>query len=127
MTRLGGASKRPLFFQLINNLDYEQPRVTIKRDSTLSEFDHDVEVPVDSLPEAIASRNKYGLFLTKLFFYANTYTSYRSISEEPIFVHYEYKYCLNMTLIDTPGLRKAGEAGEKEVSYPAYVCVTNYL
>jgi GTP-binding protein EngB required for normal cell division len=41
---LGGATKRPLFLQLINNVECEQPRVTIKRDPFLREFDHDIEV-----------------------------------------------------------------------------------
>jgi hypothetical protein len=39
-----GATRRPVFFNLVNNLKCEIPRVVVKRDSLLKEFDRDQEV-----------------------------------------------------------------------------------
>lgn len=52
-------TKRPLYLQLTNNVEFENPKVTLKRDTTIAEFNHDVEVTLDQLPEALAARNKY--------------------------------------------------------------------
>jgi hypothetical protein len=84
-----GATKRPLFLTLINNIKCEKPKCTIKRDSLLkgTEFDHDIVVGISELVDELQKRNK----LTKP-------------CDEPIIVHYEYRYCCNVTLIDTPGL-----------------------
>lgn len=90
-----GATKRPLFLNLINNPKCDRPRVTLKRDPLLKgpEYDHDVVVALSDLPEELQKRNK----LNKL-------------SEEPVFLQYEYRYCSNLTLIDTPGLLKEEDA-----------------
>eukprot|EP01111_Echinosteliopsis_oligospora_P000111 TRINITY_DN1010_c1_g1_i3.p1 TRINITY_DN1010_c1_g1~~TRINITY_DN1010_c1_g1_i3.p1 ORF type:complete len:918 (-),score=330.40 TRINITY_DN1010_c1_g1_i3:58-2811(-) len=81
-----GVTKRPLFLQFINNPEFtSDPKVTLKRDITIQEYDHDVDVSLASLPSSLSSRN-------------TTYT------DEPIFVHYEHASVLNMTIIDTPGL-----------------------
>jgi len=93
-----GATKRPMFFNIINNPKCDRPRITIKRDPLFKgpEFDHDVIVALSDLPEELQKRNK----LAKL-------------SEEPIFIHYEYRYCSNLTLIDTPGLHREDDAEAK--------------
>jgi len=76
---------------LINNPKYDKPKITIKRDHVIkgTDFDHDVSVSLADLPTELLKRNK----LPKP-------------TEEPIYVLYEYKYCCNVTLIDTPGLLK---------------------
>jgi len=91
-----GATRRPLYLNMINNVKYEKPKVTIKKEQLLKggDFDHDLTVSLGDLPEEIAKRNK----ISKL-------------SDEPIFVQYEYKYCTNLTLIDTPGLVKGEVEG----------------
>eukprot|EP01092_Planopodium_desertum_P011218 TRINITY_DN5126_c0_g2_i1.p1 TRINITY_DN5126_c0_g2~~TRINITY_DN5126_c0_g2_i1.p1 ORF type:complete len:772 (+),score=212.08 TRINITY_DN5126_c0_g2_i1:32-2347(+) len=80
-----GATQRPIYFTMVNNVDCETPKFTIKRDPILKEFDHDVEVPLADLSDAIKARNGKS-------------------SKDGIFITYEYRYCHNMTFIDTPGL-----------------------
>lgn len=53
------ATKRPLHIQLTNNLECETPRITLKRDTTIPEFNHDMELTLDALPATLAARNKY--------------------------------------------------------------------
>eukprot|EP01089_Gocevia_fonbrunei_P003433 TRINITY_DN13398_c0_g1_i1.p1 TRINITY_DN13398_c0_g1~~TRINITY_DN13398_c0_g1_i1.p1 ORF type:complete len:820 (+),score=248.00 TRINITY_DN13398_c0_g1_i1:64-2523(+) len=92
ITHVGyGATKRPLFLNMINNNKCDRPRCTIKRDMILkgADFDHDVVVSPEELPVELEKRNKIPKY-----------------SSEPIFVNYEYKFCCNLTLIDTPGLIK---------------------
>eukprot|EP01099_Mayorella_cantabrigiensis_P000830 TRINITY_DN1356_c0_g1_i1.p1 TRINITY_DN1356_c0_g1~~TRINITY_DN1356_c0_g1_i1.p1 ORF type:complete len:728 (-),score=209.06 TRINITY_DN1356_c0_g1_i1:108-2291(-) len=81
----GGATQRPLYLNIINNTQCETPKVTIKRDSVLSEFDHDEIVPLTELSNEIEKRNKI-------------------VSSDAVFVQYEFKDTCNMTFIDTPGL-----------------------
>jgi len=94
-----GTTKRPLYLNIINNVKCEKPKITIKRDPILKgpEFDHDITVAISDLPDAVAKRNKVS-----------------TATADPIFVNYEYKYCCNLTLIDTPGLIKEEENAEKE-------------
>jgi len=106
ITHVGyGATKRPLFLNMINNVKCDKPRCTIKRDMILkgADFDHDAVVAIEDLPAELEKRNKIGKY-----------------SSEPIFLNYEYKYCCNLTLIDTPGLIKdelsEKAEGEKEGS-----------
>ena len=93
-THYADPTQRPIFINLINNLDCEEPRITIKRDNEFPDFGGDVEVPLAKVPDEIEKRNKS--------------------TSEPIYVRYEYKYCWNMLLIDTPGLKQPGEEGEEE-------------
>eukprot|EP01112_Ceratiomyxa_fruticulosa_P007636 TRINITY_DN1984_c0_g3_i2.p1 TRINITY_DN1984_c0_g3~~TRINITY_DN1984_c0_g3_i2.p1 ORF type:complete len:781 (-),score=209.36 TRINITY_DN1984_c0_g3_i2:158-2500(-) len=93
---LGGATKRPLFIQLINNPEAAEPRATLKRDPQMKEFSTDREVPLAELPEAVAGRN------TK-------------VSEDPVFLTIEHKNCLNMTIIDTPGLILSASTNESQM------------
>ncbi|KAL6077942.1 Dynamin like protein [Balamuthia mandrillaris] len=88
------ATKRPVYLRIINNPKFDKPKVTIKRDSLLKgqDYDHDVTVSVSDLSGELEKRNKISKY-----------------SEDPIYVQYEYKYCCNMTLIDTPGLIKDEE------------------
>jgi hypothetical protein len=72
---------------MVNNMECAEPKVTIKRDQTLSgpEFDRDRVVTVDALAGEISKRNdKY--------------------SKEPVFVQWEFRNITNMTFIDAPGL-----------------------
>jgi hypothetical protein len=69
----------------MNNPSCDSPKYTLKRDVLLKEFSHDAEVKLADLPLEIAKRNKIA-------------------ASEPIVLHYEYKNCCNLTLIDTPGL-----------------------
>ena len=100
ITHVGyGATKRPLFLNMINNNKCEKPRCTIKRDMILkgADFDHDAVVAIEDLPAELEKRNKIGKY-----------------SSEPIFLNYEYKFCCNLTLIDTPGLIKEEEKSDSE-------------
>lgn len=88
---LRGVSKRPFYLNLINNLNCEAPRVTLKRDPVLREFDHDTEVKLSEVAGEVAKRNKV-------------------TSDEPVILQYEYKNVCNMTFIDTPGLLDEDES-----------------
>eukprot|EP01119_Soliformovum_irregulare_P007303 TRINITY_DN196_c0_g1_i2.p1 TRINITY_DN196_c0_g1~~TRINITY_DN196_c0_g1_i2.p1 ORF type:complete len:675 (+),score=269.59 TRINITY_DN196_c0_g1_i2:42-2027(+) len=79
-----GATKRPVSINLINNPDYAEPRVVVKRDPVLKDFSSDLVLPLASVEAEVAKRNV--------------------ISPVPIQINYEYKFCWNITLIDTPGL-----------------------
>ncbi|KAM9972138.1 hypothetical protein ACTFIW_003491 [Dictyostelium discoideum] len=83
-----GCSKRVLYLQFTNNIDFEVPKVTIKKDNTIKEFDHDIIVSIEQLNENLAKRNQL----------TNDYI------EEPIYVSIESRTTLNLTLIDSPGL-----------------------
>ena len=79
---------------MINNLECEEPRITIKKDTESPEIERDVIITFSELPTEIGIRNKE--------------------TEVPIYVRYEYKYCWNLLLIDSPGLKKPGEEGETQ-------------
>jgi len=70
---------------IVNNVECETPKVTIKRDSNLNDFDHDEIVNLPDLSSEIEKRN-------------------RVVTPDPIFVQYEFKDTCNITFIDTPGL-----------------------
>lgn len=96
----GAATKRPIFLNLINNIECEEPKITLKRDA-LTKESSDKTLGFDTLEAELAQRNV--------------------ISSIPIIINYEYKYCWNMTFIDTPGLvgthtsEKGGEVSADEV------------
>jgi len=73
---------------MVNNIDYLEPRITIKRDVFLKDtFGEDVVVSsLKLLPEEIEKRNT------------------KEVCASPIQLRYEWKYCSNLTLIDTPGI-----------------------
>ena len=79
-----GFTKRPLYINVINNLSCTVPKFTIKRDTFLKEFDHDLEVPLKEISSEILKRSQ-------------------TPTEEPVVLQYEYRNCCNMTFIDTPG------------------------
>ena len=81
---------------LINNVECEEPRVTLKRDSTVKDATADKVVAMELLEGEIAARNV--------------------ISSVPINITYESKYVWNITIIDTPGLVSHSEKGTGEVS-----------
>jgi len=60
MLQILQATKRPMFFNIINNPKCDRPRITIKRDPLFKgpEFDHDVIVALSDLPEELQKRNK---------------------------------------------------------------------
>eukprot|EP01133_Synstelium_polycarpum_P002498 gene2498-2844_t len=75
---------RPLIVSLVNNPDFEKPRVTVKRDRFLTGFEVDKVVELGQVPAEITRRNV--------------------ASTTPIKITYEYRHCLNMGLIATPGV-----------------------
>lgn len=74
---------------LINNLECNEPRITIKRDIALREHSEDKEIALEDVEKEIQARNIN--------------------SSTPIFINYEYKWCWNMCFIDTPGLGESSE------------------
>lgn len=80
-----GMTNRPVHLTFVNNPTRETPRITLKRDPLLKEFNYDQEVDLKSLPRQLAKRNK-------------------DESDLAIVILYEYRYTLNFTLIDTPGV-----------------------
>jgi len=88
-----GATKRPLSIQLINTSCladkslYEQPKITVKRDAHLQrEFPSDVIVTLPDMPAEISKR------------------STEEVNSIPIQVVFQWNYCTNLTIFDTPGL-----------------------
>ena len=49
---------RPLHLTLVNNADCAEPRVTIKRDATIAEYDHDTPVAPGHLAAELDERNR---------------------------------------------------------------------
>eukprot|EP01116_Phalansterium_solitarium_P012696 TRINITY_DN2920_c0_g3_i1.p1 TRINITY_DN2920_c0_g3~~TRINITY_DN2920_c0_g3_i1.p1 ORF type:complete len:831 (+),score=329.51 TRINITY_DN2920_c0_g3_i1:129-2621(+) len=92
LANAGTSTRRPVFLNVINNLQQETPRITIKRDAMLREFDHDLEVSAKELSTELSKRSQTNI-------------------DEPIVVHYESRTVTNLTLIDTPGLLDADEQG----------------
>eukprot|EP01105_Mastigella_eilhardi_P025672 TRINITY_DN7055_c0_g1_i1.p1 TRINITY_DN7055_c0_g1~~TRINITY_DN7055_c0_g1_i1.p1 ORF type:complete len:701 (+),score=219.25 TRINITY_DN7055_c0_g1_i1:46-2103(+) len=83
---VGNATLRPVEIKMVNNVDCEQPKITVVRDPEVAQFaGSDLEnVPFLKVGDAIKERNVK--------------------SAVPIRIHYEYKYCWTMTFYDTPGL-----------------------
>jgi hypothetical protein len=79
-----GVTKRPIHVNIINNADYEQPHIILKRDPALKQFDSDKVVPLAALEAELQQRNV--------------------ISSIPIIINVEHRNCWNVTYIDTPGL-----------------------
>jgi hypothetical protein len=96
MSCLGGATRRPIFLNIVNNLECADPKITLKRDQVMSgpEYDRDRTVPLEQLPAELAKRNE-------------------KPAKEPIFVQYEHKAVTNMTFIDAPGMPEE-DASESE-------------
>ncbi|KAF2077035.1 hypothetical protein CYY_001667 [Polysphondylium violaceum] len=90
-----GTSKRPVYLQFVNNVECETPKVTMKKDNILKEFDHDLVIPFEQLNDNLAKRNSI-------------------YSEEPIYVSIEVKTALNLTIIDTPGLVANESAADQQ-------------
>lgn len=84
---LGGVTKRPLYLNIVNNLDCAEPRITLKRDSAMhgAGFDRDMPVTLETLPGELAKR-------------------FAKEGRDPVFVQYEHRASTNMTFIDTPGI-----------------------
>ena len=80
-----GMTNRPVHLTFVNNPARETPRIVIKRDPLLKEFNYDQEVDLKSLPRQLAKRNK-------------------EESDLAVVIVYEYRYTLNFTIIDTPGV-----------------------
>ncbi len=85
-----GATKRPVFFQWVNNRSVKSFRATVKRDPSKAEFDRDAEVPLGGLEIELGRRMAVE-------------------SDNPIFVTFEGPDLLNFTVIDTPGLGQTGQ------------------
>jgi hypothetical protein len=76
---------RPVHLNLINNQDCPEPRVTIKRDGFMEEFNRETVVSdLSKLSDAVAERTVD--------------------TEIPIYLNVEWRYTWNITIIDTPGL-----------------------
>jgi len=86
---------RPIIISMINNPDCEKPRITLRRDSLyIPGTAHDIEVTVSELAKQIEKRNVE--------------------SDVPILIKYEHQLCLNMNLIDTPGIVVPSPEPEEE-------------
>jgi len=86
---------RPVEIRMVNNQDCETPRVTILRDFALADaFPEEPDVSLADVQKAIQARNTVR-------------------TKEPTRVLYESKYCMDMTLYDTPGILHPTE-GEGE-------------
>jgi len=77
---------RPVEIRMVNNPDCETPRVTLLRDIVDETFfPEETDVPLNEVSKSIQLRNIKRI-------------------AEPIRVLYESKFCMDMTLYDTPGL-----------------------
>eukprot|EP01091_Cochliopodium_minus_P015076 TRINITY_DN5270_c0_g1_i1.p1 TRINITY_DN5270_c0_g1~~TRINITY_DN5270_c0_g1_i1.p1 ORF type:complete len:693 (-),score=219.54 TRINITY_DN5270_c0_g1_i1:93-2171(-) len=85
--------KRPLFFAFINNLNYDEPKITIKRDTFLKEYNHDSVVSITEIEEQLGKRNN-------------------KESDVAVMITYEHKNTLNLTYIDTPSMNDSKESHE---------------
>ncbi|EGG22757.1 dynamin like protein [Cavenderia fasciculata] len=92
----GACSKRAVHLQFMNNPEVEGTKITIKRDSFIKEFDHDIVVPLEQLNDNLARRSN-------------------QFHEEPIYIIFESKSTLNLTLIDTPGLLFDGQPEQSKI------------
>eukprot|EP01112_Ceratiomyxa_fruticulosa_P015981 TRINITY_DN4787_c0_g1_i1.p1 TRINITY_DN4787_c0_g1~~TRINITY_DN4787_c0_g1_i1.p1 ORF type:complete len:740 (-),score=173.13 TRINITY_DN4787_c0_g1_i1:40-2259(-) len=92
--------RRPLWFTLINNLDNQTPKFTIKRDSTLKEFDLDQEVTIENLPQEVKKRNS------------------PASANIPVKIQIEYNRCWNMTLMESLPLKVAEGQSARPSSSP---------
>lgn len=83
----GGVTKRPLYLNIVNNLDCAEPRITLKRDSAVhgQGFDRDMPVTLENLGSELLKR-------------------FSKEGRDPVFVQYEHRASTNMTFIDTPGI-----------------------
>jgi hypothetical protein len=79
------ATTRPIHFTLVQNDECTAPRITIKRDPTIPDYDQDASVSVAQLPGELDDRN-------------------REFTDVPVYVLYESATVLNVTLIDLPGI-----------------------
>eukprot|EP01119_Soliformovum_irregulare_P019496 TRINITY_DN6186_c0_g1_i1.p1 TRINITY_DN6186_c0_g1~~TRINITY_DN6186_c0_g1_i1.p1 ORF type:complete len:855 (-),score=281.86 TRINITY_DN6186_c0_g1_i1:35-2599(-) len=85
----GGKSKRPLYVHLVSNELCETPKCSI-----LSNEGKSATIPLASLPAEISKLQE------------NTFTP------EPIHLQFEYSQCLNLLIIDTPGLPFESDSDE---------------
>lgn len=86
---LSELTKRAIWFTMINNTDAAQPQITVKRDGVLKEFEIDTVIAAENLAAELKKRNV------------------ESAAAHPIKVQFEYKYCWNLSLIETPGFTKS--------------------
>ncbi|GAM21039.1 hypothetical protein SAMD00019534_042140 [Acytostelium subglobosum LB1] len=77
-----GATQRPLLINLVNNPQYERPRIVFKRDRFLPNLEVDKVVDLQDLAKEIGARNVK--------------------SSIPIKVQFEYRHVLNMQFIELP-------------------------
>jgi len=87
---------RPVEIRMVNNPECENPRVTVLRDFVLSDaFPEEVDVPLTEVQKVLQARNTVRV-------------------AEPTRVLYESKYCMDMTIYDTPGLLHPTEGSGEE-------------
>ena len=83
---------RPVEIRMVNNPECENPRVTVLRDASAGDaFPEEVDVPLSDVQKSLQARNS-----TRM--------------AEPTRLLYESKYCMDMTVYDTPGLLHPTEA-----------------
>jgi len=89
----GWTSTRPLVVTLLNNPACETPKFTLKRDAAGGEEEEERDgVSPSELPALLAKRQG------------------RAFNQTPLYLTCEHKHVLNMMVIDTPGLLRAGGA-----------------
>ena len=79
----GGKTNCPIIFHLTNNSQCEEPKIVFKKNKNV-----DFDIKVSSVKQA-----EYEISTRTIDF-----------SKEPIHIMFEYKYCLDCILIDTPGI-----------------------
>lgn len=85
-------TSRPIYINVLNNPNCSAPKLTLKRDLLLKEFDHDNEIKLGNISTELEKRlSKPG--------------------DEPVVLQYEHKSVCNVTFIDTPGLLNSDENG----------------
>lgn len=83
---------RPVEIRMVNNPDCDTPRVTVLRDSSAGDaFPEEPDVALTDVQKSLQARNTARM-------------------AEPTRLLYESKYCMDMTVYDTPGLLHPTEA-----------------
>ncbi|KAL9653082.1 hypothetical protein ABK040_006301 [Willaertia magna] len=107
-TQIG--TRRPLLLQMINDPSAEKPICYFMKEDKTTELEEE-STPVPSLEKEIRRRTEEVCGKT-------------NVSSRPIILRVKYRYCANLTIVDTPGFRK----GETDpLSERIYKCVTSYI
>jgi GTPase SAR1 family protein len=94
-------TRRPLIIQMVNCPDRDQPRCRFRKEHAISHNEdpfETVDIPVNCLCDEIIRRTNAKAGVDK-----------DQVTDIPIILRVEYKYCANLTIYDTPGFRLGGD------------------